>query len=191
MAPVIVLTDTVQTWGYSATVHYSHVSRAVVAQSALALHMEFNSNVGPNPIYRSYGLIRTAVVGGSTITVNGPTLVATDLTELHVELITDNGASVAVVNQFDTTGTFVGAPQVATSVRRVAFIRRSNGTTAYAHSTKVFAGGRDISEREAVDFATSNLATLGVNSADVDMQITTDADSSNHVAGERIDSRSQ
>ncbi len=188
---MIVLTDTVQTWGYSATVHYSHPSRAVVAQSALALHMEFNSNLGPNPMFRSYGLIRTAVVGGATITVNGPTLVASDLTELHFELITDNGASVAVVNQFDTTGTFTGPPQTATSVRRVAFLRRSNGTTAYAHTTKVFAGGRDISEREAVDTATSTLATLGLNPAELDMQITTDADSGKHLADEPTDRRSE
>ena len=68
---LIVLTDTIQTWGYSATVHYSHAARSVVAQSALALHTEFNANVGPNPLYRSYGLLRTAVIGGTKVTVNG------------------------------------------------------------------------------------------------------------------------
>ena len=137
---MIVLTDTIHTWGYSATVHYSHAARSVVAQSALALHTEFNANVGPNPLYRSYGLLRTAVIGGTKVTVNGPTLVAAGLTELHVELITDNGGSVAVVNQFDTTGSFTGPPEEPISVRRVSFHRPSNGTTAYAtprRSTRV------------------------------------------------------
>jgi hypothetical protein len=120
---LIVLTDTIHTWGYSATVHYSHAARSVVAQSALALHTEFNANVGPNPLYRSYGLLRTAVIGGTKVTVNGPTLVAAGLTELHVELITDNGGSVAVVNQFDTTGSFTGPPEEPISVRRASFHR--------------------------------------------------------------------
>ena len=154
---LIVLTDTIQTWGYSATVHYSHAARSVVAQSALALHTEFNANVGPNPLYRSYGLLRTAVIGGTKVTVNGPPLVAAGLTELHVELITDNGGSVAVVNQFDTTGSFTGPPEEPISVRRVSFHRPSNGTTAYAHTAKVYAGGRDISEGEAVATARAAL----------------------------------
>jgi hypothetical protein len=47
-----------------------HPARSVVAQSALALHTEFNANVGPNPLYRSYGLLRTAVIGGTKVTVN-------------------------------------------------------------------------------------------------------------------------
>lgn len=173
---MIVLTDTVQTWGYSATVHYSHAARSVVAQSTLALHTEFNVDLGPKPIFRSYGLIRTAVVDGTTITVNGPSLVAAGLTELHVELITDNGGSVAVFNQFDTTGSYTGPPQEAISVRRVSFHRPSNGTTAYAHTTKVYAGGREISEHEAVETATAGLKVIGMDPADLIMKVTTDAD---------------
>ncbi len=173
---VIVLTDTVQTWGYSATVHYSHAARSVVAQSALALHTEFNVDLGPKPLFRSYGLLRTAVVDGTTITVNGPSLVAAGVTELHFELITNNGGSVAVVNQFDTTGSFAGPPEEPTSVRRVSFHRPSNGTTAYAHTAKVYAGGRDISEHEAVEAATAALKSHGLDQADLIMKVTTDAD---------------
>jgi hypothetical protein len=172
---MIVLTDNVNTWGYSATVHYSHAPHTVVAQSTLALHMEFNANIGPNPIFRSYALFRQAVVGGSTITVNGPCLVAAGVTEMHVELISDNGAAVAVVNQFDTTGAFAGPPKEPTSVRMVSFHRPSNGTTAYAHTTKVYAGGRDVSEQEAVDTAIAGLKALGLDPADLIMKVTTDA----------------
>jgi hypothetical protein len=172
---MIVLTDNVNTWGYSATVHYSHAPHSVVAQSTLALHMEFNANIGPNPIFRSYALFRQAVVGGATITVNGPCLVAAGVTEMHVELISDNGAAVAVVNQFDTTGVFAGPPKEPTTVRMVSFHRPSNGTTAYAHTTKVYAGGRDISEQEAVDTAIAGLRALGLDPADLIMKVTTDA----------------
>jgi hypothetical protein len=173
---VIVLTDTVQTWGYSATVHYSHAPRSVVAQSALALHTEFNVDLGPKPLFRSYGLLRTAVVDGTTITVNGPSLVAAGVTEVLFELITDNGGSVAVVNQFDTTGSFAGPPEEPASVRRVSFHRPSNGTTAYAHTVKVYAGGRDISECEAVEEATAALKSHFLDPADLIMKVTTDAD---------------
>lgn len=173
---MIVLTDTVQTWGHSATVHYSHAARSVVAQSNLALHMEFNVDLPPKPIFRSYGFIRTAVVGGSTITVNGPSLVAAGMTELNFELLTDNGASVSVVNQFDTTGTFTGPPQEAVSVRRVSFHRPVNGTTAFAHTAKVYAGGRDISEQEAVETAIANLKSRGLDPADLVMKVTSGAD---------------
>jgi len=172
---MIVLTDTVNTWGYSGTVHYSHPPHTVVVQSTLALHMEFNSNLGPSPQFRSYALLRTAIVDGATVTVNGPTLVAAGLTELHVELMSDNGAAVAVVNQFDTTGAHAGAPQGPASVRMVSFHRPSNGTTAYAHTTKVYAGGRDIPEQEAVDTALAGLRVLGLDPTNLVMKVTTDA----------------
>lgn len=172
---MIVLTDTVKTWGHSATVHYSHAPRSVVAQSTLALHMEFNVDLPPKPIFRSFGFFRTAVVDGSTITLNGPSLVAAGVTELHFELMTDNGASVSVVNQFDTTGTFSGPPQDAINVRRVSF-HGTNGTTAFAHTTKVYAGGRDITEREAIETATATLKSLGLDATELIMKVTTDAD---------------
>ena len=105
---MIVLTDTVQTWGYSATVH---------------------SNLGPRPLFRSYGLLRTAVVDGTTITVNGPSLVAAGVTEVHFELMTENGGSVAVVNEFDTTGSFAGPPQEPTGVRTVSFHRATSAVS--------------------------------------------------------------
>jgi hypothetical protein len=172
---MIVLIDHVHTWGCSATVHYSHPPHSVVAQSTLALHMEFNANLPPNPAFRSYALIRKAVVGGATVDVNGPSLVATGVTEMHFELISDNGAAVAVVNQFDTTGAVAGPPKEPTSVRMVSFHRPSNGTTAYAHTAKVYAGGRDITEQEAVDTALAGLRALGLDPADLVMKVTTDA----------------
>ncbi|MEW2480128.1 hypothetical protein AB0876_11105 [Mycobacterium sp. NPDC049093] len=175
---MIALTDTVKTWGHSATVHYSHAPRSVVAQSTLALHMEFNVDLPPKPIFRSFGFFRTAVVDGSTITLNEPSFAATGVTELHFELITENGASVSVVNQFDTTGTVSGPPQDAVQVRRVSF-HRPNGTTAFAHITKVYAGGRDIPEHEAIETATATLKSLGMDPAELIMKVTTDAD---HVA---------
>jgi hypothetical protein len=57
----------------------------------------------------------------------------------------------------------------------VSFHRPSNGTTAYAHTTKVYTGGRDVSEQEAVDTAVAGLRTLGLDPADLIMKVTTDA----------------
>ena len=50
-----------------------------------------------------------------------------------------------------------------------------NGTTAYAHTVKVYAGGRDVSEAEAVQTAIAGLRPLGLDPADLIMKVTTDA----------------
>jgi hypothetical protein len=175
MAAMIVLTDHVHTWGCTATVHYSHAPHSVVAQSTLALHLEFNSNLPPHPMFRSYAFFRKAVVGGAAIVVNGPSFVATDVTEMHFELLSDNGAAVAVINQFDTTGAVTGPPKEPTGVRIVSFHRPANGTAAYVHTTKVYAGGRDVAEDEAVATAIHGLTPLGLDPADLIMKVTTDA----------------
>ena len=127
-------------------------------------------------MFRSYAFFRKAVVGGAgTIVVNGPSFVAADVTEMHFELLSDNGAAVAVINQFDTTGAVTGPPKEPTGVRIVSFHRPSNGTTAYVHTTKVYAGGRDITEDEAVETAMHGLSALGLDPADLIMKVTTDA----------------
>jgi hypothetical protein len=172
---MIVLTDHVHTWGCTATVHYSHAPHSVVAQATLALHLEFNSNLPPHPMFRSYAFFQNAVVNGATIVVNAPSFVATNVTEIHFQLLSDNGAAAAVVNQFDTTGVVTGPPKQPTSVRAVSFHRPSNGTTAYVHTSKVYAGGRDITEDEAVETAIHGLTPLGLDPADLIMKVTTDA----------------
>jgi hypothetical protein len=172
---MIVITDHVHTWGCTATVHYSHAPHSVVAQSTLALHLEFNSNLPPHPMFRSYAFFQDVVVGGAATVVNGPSFAATDVTEMRFQLISDNGAGAAVVNQFDTTGTVTGPPKEPTIVRMVSFHRPSNGTTAYVHTTKLYAGGRDIPEGEAVQTAMQGLTSLGLNPADLIMKVTTDA----------------
>ena len=59
-------------------------------------------------------------------------------------------------------------------MRRVSFHRPSNGTTAYAHTAKVYAGGRDISEGEAVATAEAALPSQGLDEANLIMKVTTD-----------------
>jgi hypothetical protein len=46
----------------------------------------------------------------------------------------------------------------------------------HRHTAKVYAGGRDISEHEAVETATAALKPLGLDPADLIMKVTTDAD---------------
>ena len=74
----------------------------------------------------------------------------------------------------DTTGSFTGPPEEPISVRRVSFHRPSNGTTAYAHTAKVYAGGRDITEGEALATARAALPSQGLDEANLIMKVTTD-----------------
>ncbi|MFZ2239065.1 MAG: hypothetical protein WAV90_05920 [Gordonia amarae] len=171
---MIIYTDTVNTWGNSATVHYTHPARDVLAQTTLAMHLQFNSNLPPSPMFRSYAFIRSVVVDGAALTVNAPSLTAAGLTELTVELFAENGASAGVVNEFDATGAHLGPPIAAVTARRVSFHRPVNGTTAYAHTVKVYPGGRDVSEQEAIATALGMLPSLGLDPAALIMKVTTD-----------------
>jgi hypothetical protein len=57
----------------------------------------------------------------------------------------------------------------------VTFVLPANGTTKYQHIVKVFAGGRSVSEQEAIDTARSNANRLAVDLTGLQMKITTDA----------------
>ena len=171
---MISYTDTVNTWGNSATVHYTHPARDVLAQTTLAMHLQFNSNLPPSPMFRSHAFIRTAVADSAAITANAPSLTAVGPTELTVEQFTENGASAGVVNEFDTISTHVGPPVAAVTARRVSFHRPVNGTTAYTHTVKVYPDGRDVSEQEAIATALGMLPSLGLDPAALIMKVTTD-----------------
>ncbi|MCV7081573.1 hypothetical protein [Mycolicibacterium insubricum] len=170
---MIIYTDTVNTWGNSATVHYTHPACDVLAQTTLAMHLQFNSNLPPSPMFRSYAFIRSVVVDGAAITVNAPTLTAAGLTELTVELFTENGASAGVVNEFDTTGAHVGPPVAAATARRVSFHRRVNGTTpTRTPSGCTRAAGTSVSRKRSRRVGI--LPSLGLDPAGLIMKVTTD-----------------
>ncbi|MCV7194029.1 hypothetical protein [Mycolicibacterium brumae] len=117
---MIIYTDTVKTWATRPPRTTRTPSATVLAQTSLAMHLQFNANLPPSPMFRSYGFIRTAVADGAPITVNGPWLAASGLSELTVELFTDNGASAALVNEFDTTGAHVGEKEaIAAAVAKL------------------------------------------------------------------------
>lgn len=58
----------------------------------------------------------------------------------------------------------------------VSFHRPENGTIAYSHTVKVFAGGRAVSEEEAVSQATTNAKSFGLDPATLIMKVTTEVE---------------
>jgi hypothetical protein len=172
---LIILADQVIAGGFTATVHYSHAPRSVVLQAALSTRMDFTDIDPADPLVRAAAFFRRRVEDGAAVTTTSSIVAAAGLTEVHFELIADNCVAVAVVTESDTTGSFAGAPEEATDVRTVSFLRRVNGTTAYSHTVKVFPGGRPVGEQEAVDHATANAESFGLDLAELDIEVTADA----------------
>ncbi len=177
---MIPMTDRVFAAGYTATVHYSHASRSVVMQAMLSGRLDFNT--APKPFFRAVALFMKIVDGGNEIDLlappnyGPPNFSAAYLTEVHFELITDNCSGDAVVNQFDTSGSYVGMPEKVLDFRMVSFHHPENGITAYSHTVKVFAGGRAVSEEEAVREATAHAKDFGLDPAALIMKVTIDVD---------------
>jgi hypothetical protein len=102
---------------------------------------------------------------------------ADGVTEVRAEMIAENCGVNAVVSQFTAGATISPGDSIdaASQTRSVIFILPANGTTKYQHIVKVFAGGRSVSEQEAVDTARSNASRFGLDLTALQMKITTDA----------------
>ena len=109
--------------------------------------------------------------------MNGPSLVAAGVTEVHFELITDNGGSVAVVNQFDTTGSFTGpaakSPPVCGESRFTAPRTAQRPTPTPPRSMPAAVTSASMKPSRT---ATAALKSHGLDPADLIMKVTTDAD---------------
>ena len=103
---------------------------------------------------------------------------ASDLTEVRGRLIADLCGARAVISQFNRGATVSPADSVdaAANSRVVAFHNPGNGTIAYKHIVKVFAGGRAVSEQEAIDMARTNATRFFLDVDQLEMKVTTDAD---------------
>jgi hypothetical protein len=103
---------------------------------------------------------------------------ASDLTEVRGELIADLCGATAVISQFNRRATVSTADSVdaAANSRVVAFHRPVNGTIAYKHIVKVFAGGRAVSEQEAIDMARGNATRFFLDVDQLEMKVTTNVD---------------
>ncbi len=144
---MIMLTDEIHAWGHIATIHYTHPPRSVVMQASLAGRVDFTTTGA----FRGIVFFTSFIAGGVETDLMAPPIFgasqfrANDLSEVRGRLMADLCGARAVISQFNRVATMPTADSVdaAAESRMVAFHRPGNGTIAYKHIVKVFAGGRD------------------------------------------------
>jgi hypothetical protein len=192
---MILLTDEMRAWGYTVTTLYTHLPRTVVMQISLNGRADFTQIDPGDRTLRGVAFFSSFIAGGvKTDLMAAPLFGATqfradNLTEVSGQLIAQNCGAGAVVTQFNRLATMPANDSVDAAVqsRTVAFVSPANGTIKYKHVVKVFAGGRAVSEQEAIATAKSNAALLSVDIAGLEMKITTD--DANAALAQRVDTR--
>lgn len=177
---MIRLSDEIGAWGHFTTVHYTHPSRSVVTQVSLANRGDFTQQQPETTLFGARAHFTGYVAGGvATDLLQAPNrpraqFHADGLTEVHGRLLAENCGAVAVISQFDTQPVGESYSAAAPSARTVAFIRTFNNTIRYKHVVKTFAGGRAVSETEAIHLARANAAKFGIDVNEFDMRVTVD-----------------
>jgi hypothetical protein len=190
---MILLTDEMRAWGYTATALYTHPPRSVVMQISLSGRADFTQIDPGDPMLRGVAFFSSFIAGGvETDLMTAPLFGAAqfranNLTEVSAQLIAENCGASAVVTQFNRLATMPSTDSVDAAVqsRTVAFLNPANGAIKYKHVVKVFAGGRTVSEQEAIDTAKSNAARISVDITGLQMKITTDDE--NAALAQRVD----
>jgi hypothetical protein len=179
---MILLTDEMRASGYTTTTHYTHPPRSVVMQVGLSGRADFTQTDPGAPILRGFAFFTSFIAAGVETDLMAAPLFgasqfrANDLTEVHAQLIAENCGARAVVTQFNRLATMPANDSVDAAVqfRTVAFRNPANSTIKYKHIVKVFAGGRMVSEQEAVNTARSNAKLFSVDIEGLQMKVTTD-----------------
>ena len=190
---MILLSDEMRASGYTTTTHYTHPPRSVVMQVGLSGRADYTQTEPGDPVLRAFAFFTSFTAAGveTDLTVaplyGASQFRANDLTEVHAQLIAENCGANAVVTQFSRLATMPANDSVDAAVqsRTVAFLNPANGTIKYKHVVKVFAGGRTVSEQEAIDTAKSNATRFSVDIAGLEMKITTDDE--NAALAQRVD----
>jgi hypothetical protein len=190
---MILMSDEMRAWGYTTTTLYTHPPRSVVMQISLSGRADFTQTEPGDPVLRGFAFFSSFIAGGVRTDLMAAPLFgaaqfrADNLTEVSAELIAENCGANAVVIQFNRLPTMPPNDSVDAAVqsRTVAFLNPANGTIKYKHVVKVFAGGRAVSEQEAIDTAKSNAALFSVDIAGLEMKVTTDDE--NAALAQRID----
>jgi hypothetical protein len=178
---MILMSEELQAWGNVVTAHYTHPPRSIVSQVHLSGRADFTQTTPGDPMFRGVAFFTGFTAGGvDTDLTAAPHYGASQfradgVTEVRAEMIAENCGVNAVVSQFNAGATIspVDSIDAASQTRTVTFVLPANGTTKYQHIVKVFAGGRSVSEQEAVDTARSNASRLAVDLAGLQMKITT------------------
>jgi hypothetical protein len=192
---MILMSDEMRAWGYIATTLYTHPPRSVVMQISLSGRADFTKIDPGDPMLRGVGFFSSFIAAGVETDLMAAPLYgaaqfrANNLTEVSAELFAENCGANAIVTQFNRLATMPSNDSVDAAVQSmtVAFLSPANGTIKYKHVVKMFAGGRTVSEQEAIDTAKSNAARLAVNIAGLEMKITTD--DANAALAHRVDTK--
>ncbi len=177
---MISITDDFIATGATLTFHYTHPSRDVAMQIALALRLDF-TDPSPQNLMRASVFFTGFVANGAPVSflVPGrgapPQFRAAGVTEVSGELIADNCELAAVVTQFDQSGG-VGALPVDVSVTRITFAQRPGGPPIYTHLVKTWPGGRAVSEQEATNTALANAQRFSIDVSQASKSITIDTE---------------
>ena len=179
---MILMSEELRAWDYTMTSHYTHPPRSVVMQVHLSGRADFTETTPGNPIFRGIAFFTSFIAAGvETDLMAAPHFGASqfradNLSEVRAELIAQNCGVTAIATQFGLLATLPHGDSVdaAFQARTVTFVDPTNGTTRYQHIVKVIAGGRSVSEQEAVDTARSNARRFSLDLADLEMKITTD-----------------
>lgn len=190
---MILMSDEIRAWGYTATTHYTHPPRSVVMQVGLSGRADFTQTDPGDPVFRGVAFFTSFTAGGVETDLMAAPLFgaaqfrADNLTEVRGQLIAENCGVNAVVTQFNRLATVSSSDSVDAAVqsRTVAFLNPANGVIRYKHIVKVLAGGRPVSEQEAVDTARSNAGRFSLDITGLQMKITTDDE--NAALAQRID----
>jgi hypothetical protein len=193
---MILLTDEVRAWGHTATMHYTHPPRSVVMQVSLSARADFTETAPGDPMFRGVVFFSGFMAGGVETDLMAAPLFgaaqfrADNLTEVRGELIAENCGVRATVTQFNRLAAAASSDSVDAAVqsRTVSFLNPTNGAIKYKHIVKMFAGGRAVSEQEAVDTARSNAGRFFLDLTALEMKITADDD--NAALAQRIDTTS-
>ncbi len=142
---MISLSDSLLATGATLTFHYTHPSRDVAMQIALAMRLDF-TEPSPQNLMRASVFFTGYVSNGQPVNLLSsgraqPQFRASAVSEVLGELIADNCELSAVVSQFDQSGGG-GAGLVAVSVLKIVFARTAGGPPMYTHIVKTWPGGR-------------------------------------------------
>ena len=192
---MILMSDEMRAWGYTATTLYTHPPRSVVMQISLSGRADFTQTEPGDPMFRGVAFFSSFIAGGVKTDLMAAPLFgaaqfrANNVTEVSGQLIAENCGANAVVTQFNRAGddAFERFRDAAVQSRTVAFLNPANGTIKYKHVVKVFAGGRTVSEQEAIDTAKSNATRFSVDITGLEMKITTDDE--NAALAQRVDTK--
>lgn len=178
---MILMSEELRAWGNIVTAHYTHPPRSVVGQIHLSGRADFTQTTPGDPMFRGVAFFTGFTAGGvDTDLTAAPHYGASQfradsVTEVRAEMIAENCGVNAVVSEFNvlTTTSPGDSIDAASHTRTVTFVLPANGTTKYQHIVRVFAGGRAVSEQEAVDTARGNASRLAVDLTGLQMKVTT------------------